>query len=412
GTAELRISPYDVRALKGFDLLRQFSGDAKLSWETPLADAFAELVDDDSVQIRRGDLDVAGEMRIERGVLSSGTRARADVHALDMKVSAVEARASAHSDFVVDEAGSLTGTIASENLRVEKSGAPPAACNSVLSTITSRHLDLAHGFDDAHVRLQARGVTTQSLERWIAPHDRDSAWATGTSELSGDLESGVAKPDFHGHVDVAIHDASLVAGPVRTMSPLEARIDFDHLSPEKKWIEARIEAHTPEPTLLVLGNLRVRGRLAAGGRIDAHLGKMKGEAKNVEISDAEVKCSDVRADLNAEPLFVAPEIAARTSRLALRGDHLEGSVEMDAPRVDLASLAALAALAPFPESTRVVGGTATASAHASVDLDTLAAEGNADLLARNVDVRIDKTPFYGNLRVAAHAVRRADGADF
>lgn len=409
GSARLRIFSYDVRLPKGYDLLRQFSGDAKLSWQTPLAGAFADLVGA-PLEIRHGLLAVDGEIRMDRGVLISGSRAHADVDALDMTLDPVKTaiQTTSSSDFVVDESGLLTATISSEKSRVEKEGAPAANIESIVSTITSRHLDLVHGFDDAHARIEARGVDTESLERWIAPQNHAPAYATGAFRVDADLETQVSDPDFHGHVDLAVHDATLAAGPVRTMSAVHALIDFDHLSPRKRWIAASIDARTPDPILTVLDNLRLRSRLAAHGRVDAHLG----DAKNVELSNAELKWIDARADFNAKPLFVAPAITIRSDEIEDHEGHWKGHVDFDAPRVDMPSLAALASIAPFPADTEVVGGAATAHAHASLDLATMAADGNVDLLARNVDVRIDKTPFFGNLQLGARAVRRGGVADF
>ena len=407
GTAELRIFSYDVRRPKGFDLLRQFSGDAKLSWRTPLAESFAELVED-TMDVRHGDVAVRGELRLERGVLASGTRVHADVEDLDAKLleDVLGMKCSARSEIVVDDSGLFSAAIESGDLQVEKQGAPPAASESALATFTSRHLDLAHGFDDTRVRLRARGLTTQSLEKWIAPSDRASAWATGTLRVTGDLESEVAEPDFHGHLDVAIHDASFAAGPVRAMSAMNGALEVEHLSSHMRFA-ASVDAHTPEPVLTMLGDLRVRSRLDARGHVDARLGA----PKVVEISNGELTFDDARADFNGKPLFVAPSIAIRASHVVARNDDLEGTVALDAPRIDLPSLAAFASIAPFPASTRVVGGTATANAGGSLDLKTMAAQGDVELLARNVDVRIDDTAFFGNLQLGAHAVRRGDGAD-
>ena len=406
GTAELRIYSYDVRLPKGFDLLRQFSGNAKLSWQTPLDGAFAEIARD-LMDEPHGNVAVRGELRLERGVLASGTQVHADVEDLDAKLLKVlGVKCSARSEIVVDDSGLFSAAIESSDLGLEKPGAPPAASESALATFTSRHLDLAHGFDDARVRLRARGLATQSLEKWIAPKDPASPWATGALRVTGDLESELAEPDFHGHLDVAIHDASFAAGPVRGMSTVNGALDVEHLSSRKRFA-ASVDAQTPEPILTVLGDLRVRSRLDARGHVDARLG----DPKVVEISHGELTWEDARADFNGKPLFVAPSIAIRASHVVARKDDLEGAVTLDAPRIDLPSLAAFASIAPFPASTRVVGGTATANAGGSLDLKTMAAQGDVELLARNVDLRIDDTAFFGNLQVGAHAVRRADGAD-
>ncbi|MEO7112962.1 MAG: hypothetical protein ABI183_21165, partial [Polyangiaceae bacterium] len=132
----------------------------------------------------------------------------------------------------------------------------------------------------------------------------------------------------------------------------------------------------------------------------------------IDLSGSEVHWRDAVAEFASDQtvrLFNAPELTVRVPKAVITSSSMQGTVDVDLPRAESSDLATLHDLLPLPDSVKLIGGVANANAHATVDLATLTGRGEVTLLASRLDVRVDKTPIYGNLGLHLRAVRAANG---
>jgi hypothetical protein len=411
GNVELRIFPFDVRVPQGLDMLDQFSGRVKLVAEVPLSDALDQLLGSKTAHLSDGYMTLRTDVRLDHGVLSSGSHADADISETKFRASMgdtkIAVRSSAVANFDIDESRTLVGRARTGGFVFSKSGAPTATADLQVE-MTSRNLRLAHGFDDASFRIHATDVRTQSIERWIAPDDKDSAWATGAVTAQADLDIGGNPQHVRGNIYFAVTDATIARNSLRITTDLtgEAKIEDGSIDDQK--IDATIDFETPQPIVTKLGSLHMTSRIAA------HL-RVKGQAKpsmRVDVSGSEVHWRDVLADIDANQtvrLFSAPELTVRAPKAIIADSNMSGTIDVDLPRADAGDLSSLGILLPLPDTVKLAGGAANANAHATLDLGTLSGHGEMNLLATRLDVRIDKTQVYGNLALQLRAVRGANG---
>ncbi|MEO8801225.1 MAG: hypothetical protein ABI551_25255, partial [Polyangiaceae bacterium] len=331
----------------------------------------------------------------------------ADVIGLDVTADPMTVKTTSTVTADVDEQKTLHIDLRSTEVHgsVAERGVTPADIADLHAYLTTKHLDVAHGFDDAFARVEAHGVRTKSLEKWASPKGSSSPWSTGTVSADLVMEGPLNDPDFHGRVDALVKDASFLAGDARVITDVKVGATISHLAPLQKHFAATVAASTPEPILTVLDNLRVRAKVETSATLDM---RFDGSLA-FELSDGEAKWKDARADLNSLTLFDAPEITVHAAKVVYKNETMRGKVTVDIPRLDFANLSTLQKILPFPDGIAVVGGTASANAHATIDLATKTTTGNLDLLARNIYVRLDKTPIYGNLALRAKAASKAGG---
>jgi hypothetical protein len=292
-------------------------------------------------------------------------------------------------------------------LVISKAGAPPATAN-LQTEITSRKLRLAHGFDDTSFHFHATNVQTKSLERWISPNDKDSTWATGPLRADADLDVRQEPSEVRGKIYFAVTDATLAQDSLRITADLKGEVKIEDGSVDEKRIDATVDFETPNKVVTRLGPMRMTSRLAA----HVHVKAQSEPATKIELSGSELHWRDAVADFASDQtvhLFDAPELTVRVPKAIIASSSMQGTVDVDLPRAESSDLATLHDLLPLPDSVKLVGGVANADAHATVDLATLTGRGEANLLASRLDVRVDKTPIYGNLGLHLRAARAANG---
>ncbi|MEO7111429.1 MAG: hypothetical protein ABI183_13405, partial [Polyangiaceae bacterium] len=226
GEVTLRIFPFDVRAPKGLEVFDQFSASAKLSATISL-DGVDHLLSLKTARLSGGDVTLHTDARLDHGVLATGSHADAAISQTTIRVSSaalqLAVKTAATATFDVDETATLVGRVRTEDLLVSKAGAPPATAN-LQTEITSRKLRIAHGFDDASFHFHATNVQTKSLERWIAPNEKDSIWATGPVRLDGDLDVRQEPSQIRGNISFTVTDATLAQDSLRITADLKGDV--------------------------------------------------------------------------------------------------------------------------------------------------------------------------------------------
>jgi hypothetical protein len=203
-------------------------------------------------------------------------------------------------------------------------------------------------------------------------------------------------------------DATLAQDSLRITADLKGEAKIESGSIDDERIDTTIDLETPNRVVTRVGPMRMTSRVAA----HIHVKAQSKPATKIELSGSELHWRDAVADFASDQtvhLFSAPELTVRLPKAVIASSSMHGTVDVDLPRAESSDLTTLHDLLPLPDSLKLVGGVATADAHASIDLATLTGHGDANLFARRLDVRIDKTPIYGNLGLRLRAVRGANG---
>ena len=411
GQVTLRIFDFDVRKPQGLDILDQFSATAKLAAEVPLSDGLDKLLGSKNVKLSDGRVALSTDVRVDHGVIGSGSRVQADLSETKIKASLgstqLAVRTALFADFKVDETSTLVGKLRTKGLVVSKPGAP-AATADVQTEMTTKNLRLAHGFDDAAFHVHATDVKTSSAERWIFPDDKNSLWATGAVNADADFDVTTEPSHLHGSLYFAVSDATIAHDSLRITTDLKGEAKVEDASTDNDSVDAIVDFETPRPITTALGSAHMTSTIAAHVRVKAHAKP----ALRADFSGTEIHWRNAVADLDSSQklrLFSAPEITVRAPKAVVTDSGMSGSVDVDMPRADSGDIAALHGVLPLPDTIRIVGGTANANLHATLDLATLTGHGDLNVLAQRLDVRIDKSAVFGNLALALHAVRANGG---
>jgi hypothetical protein len=368
GVVQLRIFPFDVRGPQGLEMLDQFSGVVKMK-ATISVDGLDHLLSLKTAHLSDGEIALRTDVRIDHGVLASGSHAAAAILETKLRVSSgalqLAVKSALTATFDVDETKTLVGRTRTEGLVVSKAGAPPVSA-SLQAEITSRKLRLAHGFDDASFHLHATNIRTRSLEEWITPGDQNSFWATGVVNGDADLDVLQEPLRTRGNISFAMMDVTIAQDSLRIVTNLKGEAKIENASLDEKKFD---------------------------GSIDAELH---------DVVANSISKSNVR-------LFSASQISVRAPELVITKSGVQGKVDVDMPRAESGDLATLHDLLPLPDTVKLVGGVATANARGEIDLASLSGHGEMNLVASRLDVQIDHGAVYGNLGLQLRAVRGANG---
>jgi hypothetical protein len=133
-------------------------------------------------------------------------------------------------------------------------------------------------------------------------------------------------------------------------------------------------------------------------------------ALRLNLAGSRVSLVDARATVKGVR-FDIPVLDAATQNLVLGPAGPVGTLSVLAPRVELRSLATLAALVPLPDDVSVDGGAGTASVRGVVDLARLTFRGDARIVARGLRMRMGAQTMPGELTVQLLATERGDLTD-
>jgi hypothetical protein len=411
GQVTLRIFPFDPRVPKGADMLDYFSGSAKVA-STISIDGLDHLLALKTAHFSDGDVTLHTDARLDHGTISSGSHADVAVSQTKLQVSSdslkLAVQTALTANFDVDETATLVGRVRTENLTITKAGAPSATAE-LQTEITGKELRIAHGFDDASFHVHATNVQTTSIEKWISPDDKNSVWASGAMRADADVDVSQKPSRVTGNIYFAFSDAAIANDSLRISTDLKGEAKIEDGSIDEKRIDALVDFETPQGVVTRVGQLRVTSRVAA----HVHLKARTEPDLRVDVSGSEVHLRDALADVGANEslrIFTAPEITLRAPKAIVTNSSMQGTVVLDLPRADSTDISTLRDLVPFPDSLKLVGGTAHADAHATLDLASLTGNGELNVIANRVDVRIDKTQIYGNLGLRVRAARKENGS--
>jgi hypothetical protein len=366
GRLDVTVHPFDLGTIEGTDIVDQISVRADLrgtAWGAQMAN---RATGGQSVEITGAVASFVLHADVDHGVLEPGTRLDTDPFDARATAAGVVFEASLQAELDVGAEGVAHAHLGAAAARISAGGQERARAEALTLALTSRDLDLAKNpFSDPSYAVEVRGAETRSLDYWCSylPLPSGMRVASGRLTVAGRLEGAVRARAGRGHVEVGVSDLEVVAG----------RGDV------------------------------VRGNLTGAVHVDGSL-----ESKLVDLSGSEVSLREVRATVRGVSVRV-PSLDARTRGLTLtEGAGVTGRISLDAPLVELPSIASLGPLLSLPNDVALEGGRASARVHLDIDLPQRSGAGEVAVAAHDLKVRVGAERLQGDLTVALTAKR--DGA--
>ncbi len=366
GSFGATVHPFDVRGPSGLALFENVSTRGQLGGRAIVEEAVRLLAPGSGVTLTRCEGRFDAQLIVDHGRLDEGTRARVDMTDCTIDAEGLKVEAPTRTELGVLGGLATVGLHVSE-LRASHLGVSQARVASVDALVTSRHLQIAHAFDDARFTLDVAGVETDLV-----------AWTRYLpAAFIPILRSSIVKA--HGHAEGSLPDAWAVGTATITSDSLEAR----------------------------LGPAVVAGSLAM--HVDLRRATWEGRRLDLSGSDAVVRAVSARAGERGEPFLVVPSLTVVAPRLTVAPAGVDGQVSIDLPRADLVNLGTMSGALPLPAGLAIERGSGRAKLHAEVDLGDGSVRGDGELATRDVRALVGKTRLFGDVAVALQA-RRDSGA--
>jgi hypothetical protein len=372
GSFDATIHPFDVRTADDLHFFDHVSTQMRLLGLLKTASAVTALMPANDVLYARGEGPLDAHVVLDHGTLESGTRV--SIEALDSEVEAsdlaldVPARAELDVERDHGSAGASAAVHARvSDARVWRRGIEQAHAGVIEASLTTRHLDMVHVFDDALFAVDVHGAETSDLDKWrpFAP------FASG-----GVFHSGLVTAN--GHVDGSLPEKHLRG---------EGKIEVDGV-------------------VVGLGRGSIAGNVAAR----VALKRWAWAQHSVDLSGSEVTVRDLTArsarGAKTVDAVVIPSVTVQAPSLAIAPSGVQGRVSLDFTRA-LVRLSRVREVILLPAGLDVDGGEAQAGLHAELDLGSGLMNGDSDIVARGIRVRLGSTAVLGD--VVAHV--KARGSD-
>ncbi|MGH7297706.1 MAG: hypothetical protein ACRELB_22400, partial [Polyangiaceae bacterium] len=322
GQVVVTVHPFDVRSVRGVDVVHQVSvaGDVRA---TAKVAAFADhALEGSPAHADAGTAELQTHVAIDHGVLHPGTVARLEPFAARGHAGGLALAATLAARIRVDGEGVGHAALDAAAVHVAQGTFPRAHADHLAATLRARDLDLVHPFSDARYTLDVRGMGADSLRYWsaLAPLGARLAIDSGAVAIDGHLEGSIPGRDLSGSADVRV--IALHAGDDGT---------------------------------------RAGGDLAATLRVSASL-----RDHRYDLSGSELELDDLAADLHGLRLS-APRLRARAPRLVIAEAGVLGRVTLDLPSVAIPSVAPVGAVIGLPCGIVIQGGRAAGDARGVVD---------------------------------------------
>jgi hypothetical protein len=406
GSIVATVHPFDLREPTGLEVFDHVSSSGQLRGRVNVADALRLLASRSAVRFTRCDAPLDAHVILDHGKLADGTRVRTEATDCEIEADGLAFEAPIRTDVGVD--GNLA-TIDTRvtGLRVSRFRVEQASVASIEATVTSRHLQLAHLFDDARFALEVGGAQTNDLGRW-------KPYLPSTPTFV--IRSAIVTADGHA-------DGSLVERRGRAWLRLLARsLTVEHGS-DQFAADVTTEAQLGEVSLSAAAGVAtlaaddVTGRLGPAllaGQLVAHVDLRRGtwadRTFDLSGSDLLLRAISARSAREGAALVVVPSLTVVAERLTLAPSGTDGHASIDIPRAELVHLGGLRDLLPLPTDFVVENGRGRARLHADVELSSGSIRGDAEVVAQGVRARGGSTEFFGDLDCALKARRTsADG---
>jgi hypothetical protein len=407
GRLAVRVHRVDLQTVKGLQLINSVSLRGHLEGTAQVATAVNRATGGSWLKLAPSSAPFTLMANIEHGVLGPGTALRLATFDAGAVAVGLDFEGKLEGDLQVDERNLGHADLRAAGVRVLEGPRRRARAASIVTSLSSRELDLTHPFSDTTFAVEVDEAETDSLAYWrsrIAPAS-DVQIASGSLTAGGRLAGALSGKTLSGHVAFAARALSLAHGDVAGEGNVDGRVDLDRMDLDKHTLAGAIDL-TAERAIVHFG----AATLQSDARVHVRIPEGRWRALRLDLSGSKVSLVDARATVKGVR-FDIPVFEAATQNLVLGPAGPVGTLSVLAPRVELRSLATLAALVPLPDDVSVDGGAGTASLRGVVDVARLTFSGDARIVARGLRVRMGAQTMPGELTVQLLATGRGDLTD-
>lgn len=355
GELAATIHPFALQEVLGADMLDRVSVDGTVRGTLRVANVLGRVLEapDPGVShvTRADDARVDARIHLDHGVLRSGTQVLVDRFATVAYAGAIVLDASLTAQALVDDGGTGHLRVRGSAFRAEQGASESLRATSVAATVASRDLDLA---------LWGKGIDL-----------------LGSVEGEGLLARLDQSTLGMSHFSVAATTARLQPGA----EPLAGTFT---LAAENLLFERKE----------VTGGANLQARLVVSRSASAE--------ERIDLSGSEVRLRNAYASIKGARVLV-PSLEVQARSLAFVGSHPVGRVAVETPNIELPLKLVPNALLLLPKIVTIEGGRARATLAADVDVEHMAATGEARVVVQALQARVGEQPLAGELRLEVRA---------
>jgi hypothetical protein len=366
GRLLVTIHPFDVRAVPLKEMPGRVSVDGDLRGAVHVATIAQRALRGTPVEAVRGESSFAARIALDHGVVLPGTHVHVDPFGAVVAGLGLDVAAEVEAGVVVDDDRLGHATVEVRGARATQAGTARASLASVKAAVASRDLDLTRPFTDPSYEVAIDDLAAPSLAYWSArlPLPAHLGIDSGELHASGQGTGSLTKETLDGDLRAAVHGLAVDGGQER-----------------------------------------VRGDLATTVRVVASLAE-----RRADLSSSEVSLEGVHAEARGVTV-TATHVALHAPRLVVVAAGVLGQVVLDAPSVDVPSLAPLGTLFSLPSGIALQDGRAHGQAHLAADLGGGAVEGSALIVGHDVRARVGSMAMRGDLELRLRARQRGGLTD-
>jgi hypothetical protein len=319
GSIDATVYPFDLRGHPGLQILEQVSTTVKMRGLLRAGETLQVLAPVSGLAFVRGDGPLDASIRVDHGVLASGTRVSfesAECRTTSANL-AVEGPVGALFEVVAQSSSKPVGRLDVRGDGIRLSGEKGAKGNlrSARASVASSELALDHPFGDVTFAADFYDAETPSLSQW----DPSSVVQSGPAMASGHFAGGLPEKKAHGSVDFAVEDLALGGAADRVSATASGHIEV-------------VDVSIPEQSLS-LGRSHVKLKHVA-----ARLGSAEIGAKTLEVA-TELTASWPKQQISGGATFEGAGLAGHWKEVGVSGDilaHLSGGVGLSDGSLELA----------------------------------------------------------------------------
>jgi len=405
GAIDVTVHPFHLQRVRGIAILDQISTDGAFHGTIRAANPLDRIIY--NARVVSADAPLDARVRIDHGVVRPGTVVTSEP--FDARVSHGDLAFGAilSADVRVGEGGRGVATVTLSSLRASQREYTRAQAARIVTVLASGALDLAHPFSDATWAVDVEDAQTESLRFWRArvPGAGDVSVDSGVATASGHVGGRVTDETVRGHLTMGVRDFVLQRGAIRISAP-----------------ELSLEATDARATILA--------RTFAGA-LDVRADGVSVEAKGAKARANLVAQAIVRRGLWRESRIegtgtvslrrvgatamgvhaVIPALEARADGSIVAGRGFLGEVSVDAPDIEVPSIAEVGRLLSLPAFLTIERGSAHATVRAAFDVGQAAGTAVAQVEVRDLRAHVGAETLDGVLRAAVHAKKTRQSFD-
>ncbi len=407
GSLEAMVHPFDLRQAKGLAIFDHVSYRGQLRGHAIVAGVLRWFAPQSGVSFRRWEGPLDARVVLDHGKLADGTRVRTD--ATDC---AIEADGVVFEGTIRTELG-VAGDLATfdtrvSDLRASQLGVEQGRVASIAATVTSRHLELARGFDDARFTLDIGGVETNDVGSWKHFLPSTSPFVVRSGRVTADVHADGSLAEGRGRARLRFlaRRLSVERGSDQFIADVTSDARLLDVSLPGGWITGAATI-TADDAAVRLDRTIVLGSVVT--HLDLQRGTWKDRTFDFSGSNVALRKVSARSARGGVAVLVVPSLTAVAPRLTLAPSGVDGHVSIDLPRAEVFDLRRLGDLLPLPAGLRIERGRGRARFDADVELGSGAMRGDGEVVARGIRVRLGSTELFGELAGVLRA-RRSGGA--